>query len=404
MRTTSLSISSLDRNVVSVLLVNFFWTIPWGLVQPFISPFFFELSNGDYVLTGLLNGLPYTSMVFSIFLFGWIVDKIGSKNVMLWGFLFFFVLFLTLLLITDPFFFFIDYIVIMSLLACFNPAILKYASLTEKKDIFGSLMASTSLGYCFGTIVSGFLFDSLGMSIIFLLALATCLIGLIMTFLSYDLRPTNQEEHSRDSPYFNSTNSPSITTILIDSKILIVIFIIAILHSFQSGFSGIFVTIYFIDELQAPALLIGVVFGIATLSGTAASHYSGKIGEGRGYKEILLLCYLGYFCVWGGFIISTNNYFLPAFLYMLPVYIGLFIAGPALVTDYVPESKRGTVMGILGASQNFGFAVGTILGGVFAGTQGTFKFNFGVSALITFILILFIVTFFKEEKKVFEPI
>jgi len=300
MRTTSFSIRSLDRNVISVLLVNLIWTVPWGLVQPFISPYFFELSNGDFILTGLLNGLPYTSMVFSIFLFGWIVDKIGSKNVMIWGFLFFLVLFLTLLIITDPLLFFIDYIVIMSLLACFNPAILKYASLTEKKDIFGSLMASTSLGYFFGTVVSGFLFDSLGMNTIFLLALATCLIGLIMTFLSYDLRPTNQNEQlSRDTPYLNSTNSPSIITILIDSKILIVIFIIAILHSLQSSFSGMFVTVYFINELQAPALLIGVVFGIATLTGTAASHYSGKIGEKRGYKEILLLCYLGYFCVWG---------------------------------------------------------------------------------------------------------
>lgn len=402
---TSLSISSLDRNVISVLLVNLIWTIPWGLVQPFISPYFFELSNGDYVLTGLLNGLPYCSMVFSVFLFGWIVDKIGSKNVMISGFLFFLVLFLTLLIITDPFLFFIDYIVIMSLLACFNPAVLKYASLTDKKDIFGSLMASTSLGYFFGTIVSGFLFEPLGMSTLFFLALTACLVGLILTLFSHDLRPTLQrEELTKDSSQLNSANSPNIISILMDSKILIAVFIVAILHSFQSGFSGMFITVYFINELQAPALLIGVVFGIATLTGTAASHYSGKIGEKRGYKEILLLCYLGYFCVWGGFIISTDNYFLPAILYMLPVYVGLFIAGPALVANHVSESKRGTVMGILGASQNFGFAVGTILGGVFAGVQRTFKFNFGISAFFCLILILFIVFFVKNGKMKAEPV
>jgi MFS family permease len=230
-------IHSLDRNVVSVLLVNLIWTIPWGLIQPFISPYFFELSNGDYILTGLLNGLPYCSMVFSVFLFGWIVDKIGSKNVMISGFFFFLVLFLTLLVIADPFLFFIDYVVIMSLLACFNPAILKYASLTDKKDIFGSLMASTSLGYFFGTIVSGFLFDSLGMSTLFFLALAACLVGLILTFVSHDLRPTFQEEPSKDSSIVNNTSSLSILSILLNSKILIVFFIIAILHSFQSSFS-----------------------------------------------------------------------------------------------------------------------------------------------------------------------
>ncbi|MFX0207652.1 MAG: MFS transporter, partial [Candidatus Hodarchaeota archaeon] len=323
----------------------------------------------------------------------------GSKNVMISGFFFFLILFLTLLVITNPLLFFIDYIIIMSLLACFNPAILKYASLTDKKDIFGSLMASTSLGYFFGTVVSGFLFDPLGMSTLFFLALAACLVGLIMTILSHDLRPTFQEELNENGSKDNDTTSPSILSILLDSKILIAFFIIAILHSFQSSFSGMFITVYFIHELQAPALLIGVVFGMATLTGTAASHISGKIGEKRGYKEILLLCYIGYFCVWGSFIMSTSNYILPALLYMLPVYVGLFIAGPALVTNHVSESKRGTVMGMLGASQNFGFALGTILGGIFAGVQGTFRFNFGISALFTLILIIFIAFFVKNGKQ-----
>lgn len=394
----SLFISSLDRNVSSVLLVNMIWTIPWGLVQPFISPYFFELSKGDYFLTGLLNGLPFFTMIFSVFVFGWIVDKIGSKTVMVCGFLILLVFFLTLIAISDPVLFFIAYVVIYSLLGCFNPAILKYASLTDKEDIFGSLMASTSLGYFFGTVVSGFLFEPLGMNTLFFLALAACILGLVMTLFSHDLRPTPQKELIRSSPLSNSVNSPSIISILFDSKILIVIFIIAILHGFQSGFSGMFITVYFIHELNAPAFLIGVVFGMATLTGTAASHFSGKIGEKRGFKEILILCYIGYFCVWGSFIISTSDYFLPAIFYMIPVYIGLFIAGPALVADHISESRRGTFMGILGASQNLGFATGTILGGVFAGLQGTFRFNFGISAFFSLILIVIIILFVKNGK------
>ncbi len=390
--------SSADRNVVSVLLVNLIWTVPWGLVQPFISPYFFELSKGDYFLTGLLNGLPFFTMIFSVFIFGWIVDKIGSKTVMVCGFLILLVFFLTLIAISDPFLFFVAYVVIYSLLSCFNPAILKYASLTDKEDIFGSLMASTSLGYFFGTVVSGFLFEPLGMNTLFFLALVTCILGLIMTLISHDLRSIPQKELTRSHPLSDSAISPSIISILFDSKILIVLFIIAILHGFQSGFSGMFITVYFIHELNAPALLIGVVFGMATLTGTAASHFSGKIGEKRGFKEVLVLCYLGYFCVWGSFIISTSNYFLPALFYMLPVYVGFFIAGPALVADHISESKRGTFMGILGASQNLGFAVGTILGGLFAGLQGSFRFNFGISAFFSLILIIIIVLFVKNGK------
>ncbi|MHA2244382.1 MAG: MFS transporter, partial [Candidatus Hodarchaeales archaeon] len=193
-RSVHLFPSSIDRNVASVLLMNLIWTIPWGLVQPFISPYFFDLSKGDYFLTGLLNGLPFVSMIFSVFIFGWIVDKFGSKTMMLTGFLIFLVYFLTLIVITDPLLFFIDYVVFNGLLACFSPAVLKYASLTDKKDIFGSLVASTSLGFFFGTIVSGVLYEPLGMNILFLLSFGICILGLTITLFSHDLRESPQKE------------------------------------------------------------------------------------------------------------------------------------------------------------------------------------------------------------------
>jgi MFS family permease len=85
--------------------------------------------------------------------------------------------------------------------------------------------------------------------------------------------------------------------------------------------------------------------------------------------------------------------------YTLPVYVGLIVAGPALVADHVSESKRGTFMGIYGASQNFGLAAGSILGGMFAGLQRTFKFNFGISAIFSLVLIIITFFFIKNGKK-----
>jgi len=399
LRSVHLIPSSLDRNVASVLVLNLIWTIPWGLVQPFISPYFFELSNGDYFLTGLLNGLPFISMIFSIFIFGWIVDKIGPKAMMLTGFLIFLVFFLTVIVISDPLLFFIDYVVINSLLACFSPAVLKYASLTNKEDIFGSLVASTSLGYFFGTVVSGFLYEPLGMNILFFLSLGACILGLIISFFSHDLRESPPKELSENNPHLNTSTPLSTISLLFSKKILVVIFLIAILHGFQSGFSAMFVSIYFLDELHTPALLIGIVFGTATLTGTIASHYAGKIGEKRGFKEILIVCYIGYLFVWGSFILSPNNYILPAITYTWPVYVGILIAGPALVADHISESKRVTFMGIFGASQNLGYALGSTLGGMFAGLQETFRFNFWISAFFSLIMIVISIFFVKNGKK-----
>ncbi|MFX0181746.1 MAG: MFS transporter [Candidatus Hodarchaeota archaeon] len=393
------SFSSVDRNLVLVLLVNLFWTIPWGLVQPFISPYFFELSKGDYFLTGLLNGLPFFTMIFSVFIFGWIVDRVGSKTMMMIGFIVFFVLFLTLIIITDPFLFFIDYVIINSLLACFAPAMWKYASLTGKEDIYGSLGASTSLGYFFGVILSGFLYEPLGMNTLFFLSLGVCSLGLVLTFFTHDLKQTSQMSLTGNPLYSNNSPSSNITSTIIDSKILIVLFVVAILHNFQGSFAGMFVSVYFLDELHAPAVLIGLVFGMATLSGTVAAYFIGKIGEKRGFKEILIICYIGYLLVWISFVLSPNNYLLPAIFYTLPIYAGFIVAGPALVADHVSESKRGTFMGIFGASQNFGLAAGSILGGMFAGLQGTFKVNFGISIIFSLVLIIIVFFFIKNGRK-----
>lgn len=391
--------SSLDKDISLVLLLNMVFTIPWGLIQPFISPYFFDLTQGDYYLTGLLNGIPLLTMVVSVFVFGWLVDKIGSKVVMMTGFFIFIILFITLLLINDPFLFFIDYVVLYSLLSCFNPAILKYTSLLQSNlNVFGALAASTSFGYFLGSYVGGNLFDVFGMDILYFLGLFFCVLGFLLVSFIADIRTQNNNPKSAISPINPlESNSHNIFSILFNSRILLILLVIALIQTFQGSFAGSFFSVYFTKELGAPASLLGLVFGIATLSGTIASHYAGKIGEKRGYKPVLFVLYIGYVLIWTIIFFSVNDYLLPALAYTLPIYMGMMIAGPALITRYVPESKRGTFMGILSACMNLGFGIGTILGGWYANTQQTIRYNFGISAILAVFLILFLLIAFKEE-------
>ncbi|MHA2094033.1 MAG: MFS transporter, partial [Candidatus Hodarchaeales archaeon] len=390
--------SSLDKNIILILVINMIFTIPWGLIQPFIGPYFFDLTQGDYYLTGLLNGIPLLTMVVSVFVFGWIVDKIGSKIMMSAGFLIFITLFVTLLFITDPLLFFIDYIILSSLLSCFNPAVLKYTSLLENKiNVFGALAASTSFGYFLGSYVGGNLFDIFGMDLLYFLGLLICIVGFILVLFVKDFQ-TRDSNPLSDSSKNNDSNSQSILSILLNSRILVVLFVISIIQALQGSFAGMFFSVYFISELGAPASLLGLVFGIATLTGTFASHYAGKIGEKRGYKPILFVCFIGYLFIWVTIYLSVDNFLFPALAYMLPIYIGLMVTGPVLITKHVPEKKRGTFMGIFSGSQNLGFGVGTILGGLYAGIQQTIRYNFGISAVITGILILILLIAFRENE------
>jgi MFS family permease len=393
-------LSSFEKNVILILLINMVFTIPWGLIQPFIGPYFFELTQGNFYLTGLLNGIPLLTMVVSVFFFGWIVDKIGSKIVMLAGFAVFIVLFITLLFITDPFLFFIDYIVLNSLLSCFNPAVMKYTSLLKNQvNIFGTLAASTSFGYFLGSYVGGNLFDIFGMEILYSLGLLICILGFILVLFIKSLHANGEIKYQNPSLKNLPTSNPqSFLSILFKSRILVILFLIAIFQAFQAAFAGSFFSVYFISELGAPASLLGSVFGIATLSGTFASHYAGKIGGKHGYKSILFISYIGYLLIWVTVYLSVNSYLLPAIAYLFPIYIGMLVTGPVVITRHVPESKRGTFMGMLNASQNLGYGMGTILGGIYAEIQQTLYYNFGISAIMAFILILLLLIAFNEKK------
>ncbi len=395
--------SSLNSDVLNVLLAILIFNIPWGLIQPFISPFFFDLTQGDYFLTGLLNGLPFITMVVSVFIFGWVVDKIGSKIVMNLGFFLFIILFVTLLLISDPYLFFLDYVIINGLLACFSPAVLKYASLVKTEiNIFGALGGAISFGYFLGSYFGGMLYDILGMRILYLLGLSSCILGLILTLRMRNILQSEENELLVNTLNNSaaSNHSQSLGSMLINSKLVIIILIIALIQTFQGSFSGMFVSVYLISELEAPSYIIGLSYGIATLSGTFAAQYAGKYGTKFGYKGILLSCFIGYFLIWIVFFNSIDNYLLPTLSYTIPIFVGLMVAGPAIISYYIKENQRGTVMGMFSACQYLGLGIGSIWGGYYAGLHSSTHSNFEISAYGAIILILFTFIFFKNEKNV----
>jgi MFS family permease len=180
------------------------------------------------------------------------------------------------------------------------------------------------------------------------------------------------------------------------SKNINVLFFLTIIYSIHANFGYAYTSIYLLEELYAPPSIFGIVLGFTTLSGTIASHYTGKYGEKNGYKKILLVCFTGSLLICIGFFISTD-FLLPSLLYTLPIYVGLLVAGPALVTEHITESRRGFFMGIFAASQNLGFAIGAISGGLFGGIFDTFRFNYGISAIIALILILYTIIFFIND-------
>ena len=183
----SLMSSSHNKNVstwlqnnteIILLLVNAFWFINLSFMSMFVGLHFFQLSEGDYILTGFLMGIPYLTMTISSFIFGKLADVRGERIILIVAFSAVIISDFVYYLITDSITFFIVYILFNLPFAAYQPALNRFCSrIVKDRDIFGRLTAFTSIGSLIGTISAGFIFDRYGMYPIFILGLISGLIG-----------------------------------------------------------------------------------------------------------------------------------------------------------------------------------------------------------------------------------
>lgn len=103
-------------------------------------------------------------------------------------------------------------------------------------------MAAISFGYFIGSYIGGILYDIFGIKILYLLGLGTCIIGLILTIRMRNIRQSeeNVKENLESNINDLTPSSHNLISTLKDSKLVVIIFIIAIIQTFQASFSGIF--------------------------------------------------------------------------------------------------------------------------------------------------------------------
>jgi MFS family permease len=367
---------------------------PMAITAPFISWYFFTLSGGDFLGSGLIITIPYIFLIFSTAIFGRLSDKLGSKKVVLTSLAFYTMSFFCYYLIGEnPVIFFLAYIGFNIIISAFIPAFNRLISFEEKKraERFGKLGMTASFGFLVGSLVVSLLIDRVPFHTMFLMAAGISLLPFLLAFRLKD--PTSNFNES--IPHTTQISNPLSKEEWDKSPVYLLLFLFVITQITNSFFVSFF-AIFIEFELKQSVSWVGIVNTVATFLGIGGTYLIGKITQKiKNKKPLVVLALILYpllpFCVF-----MIPNPILVFAMYSIPVYSIFFVLIPVFLSENSLKSERGRLMGFYSSSQYIGLSIGTIIGALLASYNGIVKPNFLIAALIGLLGLMIGVIFFKD--------
>jgi len=137
----------------------------------------------------------------------------------------------------------------------------------------------------------------------------------------------------------------------------------------------------------------GLIITLFSISAALARPFSGKLSDTIGRKKVMIIG-----IVIGGFIALLYPIFSIVAIFLFLRFMHGFSAGfaptgaTALITDILPENKRGVGMGIWGVFFSIGMGIGQAFGSTIKNNLGMNSLFFisAISAVIAVIIVMFI--------------
>lgn len=373
--------------------------LPIAITTPFISWYFFRLSGGDFIGSGLIIAIPYIFLIFSVSIFGRLSDRIGSKNLVLTSLGFLSLSYLSYYIIHDnSLLFFLAYIGFNLIISAFTPAFNRLISFYDEKERagkFGKLGMMASAGFLIGSIVASLFINTRETyRNMFIIAAITAFFAFLLALKLKEVTLIDSDALSGTSSInsttrFNFRIDPSMRPVFI---LLILLTLSQIANSVFISFFAIFVQ----DELFESINIVAVVNSIATLLGIFVTYMVGKTVNKYNKKHLVLLALVLYTIVPFLTYIVNNKAFTLS-IYCIPIYAIFFVLIPVFISENTYEFRRGQAMGFYSSFQYVGLAVGTLIGAFFASNTGIVRPNLLVGACVGFLSIILCIVFFKES-------
>ncbi len=331
-----------------------------GMMYPIMALYMYGISE-DFLLVGLITGLPFLAAVPMSFVWGAISDRIGSRRIVMavagtmGGALFF----------AMPFAGTTGLIILKVAQVAFTTSfVLLNAVATEcfpkrKGTSVGNLALVGGIGQALGGLAAGFLLPSSQMTmgsdaVILMFSVA----GAITIIGALSLLPMRERQwKARPISYrgmLSFGEGRGIATITTVAFILPLAGYI-VFSMFPIYLKGL--------AIQWDATMIAGVFtALSAITGIFASGIAGRVCDRYGRKWVLVGAGAAYVLVWWA-MGMTKHPVITACLWAVPVWSFFTVSAMTMVSDLTKPAERGRGIGLINSALNLGGAAGSILAG-----------------------------------------
>ncbi|MFW9803870.1 MAG: MFS transporter, partial [Candidatus Thorarchaeota archaeon] len=365
-----------DRATVAVYLVyglqSTGMAISWQFATLFVKH---ELGAPDFLTLTVVYATPSFVTVAAVNLWGAFSDRSRArKPFMIVGFLGYAYTFTLYSVVATS----LQFLVVGVLGAILSSASLPAgtAHLTtgtrNKGERMGYFISVQSAGWFAGALLSGLLYDAIGMFTLYRIAAIACVFATGIAILFVQDLPVKEVPRERKTSFIILIRKPGIARLsLLVAFSQIGIGAISFMHA-----------IIIVDELGGIALYVGLANSVATLIAVVVTGYIGKVVDRRGPVKILILAMLSY-TVFGFAFALVSDPITATIMWALPIYPLASTAAFALASMISSEDERGRAMSLVSGAQTTGTAIGPVVGGLFA------QFVFGLVQPVAWIMMVF---------------
>ncbi len=350
----------LDSQILPLYLAYALQSVAQAMSWQFITYFVnVDLGEGSFLILAVVYAVPALVTTLAVYIWGSVSDRLARRRpFMVVGFVGYSMTFLLYSIVENS----VQFLTVASVGAVISAAAIPVgqAYLTtgtqRRGEALGYFIVAQSAGWSVGAFSSGFLYDILGMRVIYIIASTLAITAAMICAVAVRERQI-QRRNDRQ-------NGSSLTRIL--RRPGMVRLMLAAGLSSLGNYAVSYMLMYIVViELMGEEYFVGMANGIATLSAVVLTGLVGRIADRKGPAKILIFAY-GWYMFYALALAITTDPVIAAALYAEPIYpfaVTGALTFAALVSD---EEERGSAMGLINGAQNAGGALGPIVGALFS--------------------------------------
>ena len=366
---------------------------------------FVGIGETQFVLIGLVGGLPVLIGLTGVYLWGSFSDKwLRRLPFIIFGFLAQAISFLLYIFIQDS----LTFLIVTCAAYFFSLAAVPLANAylteaqTQKGGAVGLLLATSSLGWAVGAFSGGFLFTLIGMEGLFLLGAIAYVTGIFAILILVREIPSPASNPIIEGELISEPLNPA-RKWMVPRSILIVIAAAVAIGSIGVNALSFFFGIFLIEELVGTAIMLGLANGFASLTGFVVTLVAGRATDRLGRKPMLLLGFCSYAIFMTVYLFVVDPW-VAIILWIVPFYPMIFTASYAAAADLSKVARRGRAMSTIATANSLGSGIGPIIGGalvqfVFISIRGNMVFAAVMNIIALLLVLLFVPETLRRIRK-----